>query len=47
MLSGEHGASVAVKNMAEQWQTLTEEVKQNIEKSKAKYKAAVDKHRMK
>ena len=26
-LPGGHGASVAVKNMAEQWQTMTEEVK--------------------
>ena len=42
-----HGASVAVKNMAEQWQTMTEEVKQNIEKSNTKYKTATDKHRRK
>ena len=30
--------------MAEQWQTLTEEVKQKIEHSNAKYKATADKH---
>ena len=30
-LLGGHGASVAAKNMAEQRQTITEEVKQKIE----------------
>ena len=33
--------------MAESWQAMTEEVKERIEKSNAKYKAAVDKHRRK
>ena len=40
-----YGASVAAKNMAEQWQSMKEEVKQKIERSNAKYKAATDKHR--
>ena len=31
--------------MAEQWKTMTEEVRQSIEKSNAKYKAVADKHR--
>ena len=39
-----HGANNVVKNMAEQWQKMTEEVKQKIEQSNAKYKAATDKH---
>ena len=46
-LPGGHGASIAAKSMVEQWQTMTEEVKKNIEKRNAKYKAAVDKHRRK
>ena len=29
-LLGGHGASVATKNIVEQWQTMTEEVKQKI-----------------
>ena len=41
------GVSVAAKNMAEDWQAMTEEVKERIEKSNAKYKAAADKHRKK
>ena len=44
-LLGGHGASVAAKNMAEQWQTMTEEVNQKIKQSNAKYKAATNKHR--
>ena len=44
-LLGGHGVSVAAKNMAENWQAMTEEVKQRIEKSNAKYKAATNKHR--
>ena len=40
-----HGISVATKKMAEQWQTMTEEVKKKIEQSNAKYKAAANKHR--
>ena len=39
------GASNAAKNMTELWQTMTEEVKQKIKKSNAKYKATADKHR--
>ena len=46
-LPGGHGVSVAAKNMAEQWQSMTEKVKQKIEQSNAKYKAATDKHRRK
>ena len=34
-----------MKNMAKNWQAMTEEVKQRIEKSNAKYKAATNKHR--
>ena len=40
-LPGGHGASVVAKNMAEQWQTMIEEVKQNIEKNNAMCKASV------
>ena len=42
-----HGASSTAKKMAEQWQTMTEEVKQKIEQSNAKYKVTADKHRRK
>ena len=41
------GVSVVAKHMAENWQTMTEEVRDKIEKSKAKYKAATNKHRRK
>lgn len=37
--------SVAAKQMAEQWQSVTAEVKQKIEQSNAKYKQAADKRR--
>ena len=33
--------------MAENWQTTTEKVREKIEQSNAKYKAAFDKHRRK
>ena len=46
-LLGRHDASVAAKKMAEQWQTLTEEVKWHIENSNTKYKATSDKHQRK
>ena len=46
-LPGRHGISVTAKNMAEQWQSMIEEVKQKIEQSNAKYKVATDKHRRK
>ena len=46
-LLGGHGVSVATNNMAENWQSMTEEVREKIEKSIAKYKAAADKHRRK
>ena len=36
--------SVATKNLAETWQIVAEEVRENIEQSNAKYKAAADKH---
>ena len=42
-----HGFSVATKNMAENWQSMTEEVREKIEKSNANCKAAADKHRRK
>ena len=42
-----HGVSVGMKNMVENWQFVTDEVKEKIEKSNTKYKAAVDKHRRK
>ena len=42
-----HGVSVIVKNVAENWQSMIQEVKKKFEKSNAKYKAAVDKHRRK
>ena len=42
-----HGASSAVKHMVEQWQMVTEEVKQKIEQSNTKYKATVYKYRRK
>ena len=45
-LPGGHGVSAA-KNMAENWQPMTVEVKERIEKSNAKYKATRDKHRRK
>ena len=41
------GVSVAAKNMAENWQSMTEEVREKIEKSNAKYKAAANKHKRK
>ena len=43
-LPGGHGVSAVVKNMAEDWQSMTEEIKGRIEKRNAKYKAAADKH---
>ena len=43
-LPGGHGVSV-VANMVENWQSMTEEVKEKIEKSNAK--AAANKHRRK
>ena len=46
-LPGGYGASTVAKNMAEQWQTMIEEVKQKIEQSNAKYKAAANKHQRK
>ena len=46
-LPGRHGVSIAAKNLAEQWQTITEEVKQKIKQSNAKDKVATDKHRRK
>ena len=46
-LLGGHGASVAAKNIAEQWKTMIDEVKQKIEKNNTKYKAAANKHRRK
>ena len=46
-LLGGHGVSVATKNMNEDWQAMTEEVKERIEKNNTKYKATVDKHRRK
>ena len=46
-LPGGQGTSIVTKNMTEQWQTMIEEVKQNIEKNTAKYKAATDKHQRK
>ena len=33
--------------MAENWQSMTKEVREKIEKSNAKYKAATDKHKRK
>ena len=44
-LPSEQGTSVAAMNMAEQLQTMIEEVRQSIEKSNAKYKAIAEKHR--
>ena len=38
---------MAAKNMAEQYQAITEEVRGRIEKTNAKYKEADDKHRKK
>ena len=44
---GRHRLSVAAKNMAENWQAMTEEVKERIEKRNSKYKATTNKHRRK
>ena len=41
------GISVAAKHMAENWRTMTKEVRAKIEESNAKYKAIADKHRRK
>ena len=46
-LPGGHGVSVAMKNMAEDWQAMIEEVKERIKNSNAKYKAAADKQQRK
>ena len=46
-LPGGHRVSVPMKNMVENWQAMTEEVKERIEKSNATYKTAADKHRKK
>ena len=42
-LLGGHGFNVAAKN----WQGMTEEVKERIEKSNASYKVIADKHKRK
>ena len=46
-LPGGHRVNVAAKNVAKNWQSMTEEVKEKIEKSNAKSKATTDKHRRK